>query len=152
MLGRFDISYATSALSQYNMAPRKGHLKAVLRVMSYLKYFSKGRILLDNSYPDHSVYKIEDHDSWSETYSDTMEEIPSDMPEPKGRHVRLMVFVDADHAHDQVTRRPITGIILFLNNTPIRWVCKRQKTVESSTYGSELVAACIVTKLIMEVQ
>ena len=31
-------------------------------------------------------------------------------------------------------------------------MCKRQKTVESSTYGSELVAARIATKLIMEVR
>ena len=40
----------------------------------------------------------------------------------------------------------------MLNNTPIRWVCKRQKTVESSTYRSELVAACIATELILELR
>ena len=74
------------------------------------------------------------------------------MLEPKGRAARLTVYVDADHAHDQVTRRSITGIIVFLNNTPIRWYSKRQKTVESSTYGSELVAARIATELIMELR
>ena len=31
-LGRFDIAYATSVLSRYNMAPRVGHLKAVQRI------------------------------------------------------------------------------------------------------------------------
>ena len=40
----------------------------------------------------------------------------------------------------------------MLNNTPIRWVYKRQKTVESSTYRSELVAACIATELILELR
>ena len=62
------------------------------------------------------------------------------------------MFVDADHAHDQVTRRSITGILVMLNNTPIRWICKRQKTVESSAYRSELVAACVATELMLELR
>ena len=40
----------------------------------------------------------------------------------------------------------------MLNNTPVRWVSKRQKTVETSTYGSELVASRIATELILEVR
>ena len=49
-----------------------------------------------------------------------------------------------------VTRRSVTGILLLLNNTPITWVTKRQKTVETSTYGSELVASRIAVDLIIE--
>jgi hypothetical protein len=64
----------------------------------------------------------------------------------------MTVYVDADHAHDLVTRRSITCILMMLNNTPIRWVSKRQKTVETSTYGSELVASRIATELILEVR
>ena len=60
--------------------------------------------------------------------------------------------MDADHAHDLVTRRYITGILLMLNNTPVIWVSKRQKTVETSTSGSELVASRIATELILEVR
>jgi hypothetical protein len=41
-------------------------------------------------------------------------------------------YVDADHAHDLVTRRSITGILVILNKTPIRWISKRQKKVETS--------------------
>ena len=70
----------------------------------------------------------------------------------KKRAVRLTVYVDADRAHDQMTRRSITGIIVFLNNTPMRLYNKRQNTVESSTYGLELVAARIATKLIMRLR
>jgi hypothetical protein len=40
----------------------------------------------------------------------------------------------------------------MLNNTPIRWVSKRQKTVEISTYGSELVASRVATEPILEVR
>ena len=71
------------------------------------------------------------------------------MPTPKGKAVRITVVLDADHAHDVVTRRSVTGILILLNNTPIQWICKRQKTVEKSTYGSELVAARIAPEKVM---
>ena len=72
------------------------------------------------------------------------------MLKPKGMNARLTLYVDADHAHDMLTRWSVTGIILFVNNTPVKWVSKHQKTVETSTYGSELVAARIAVELAME--
>jgi hypothetical protein len=59
----------------------------------------------------------------------------------------MTVYVDSDHAHDVVTRRSITGILVMLNDTPIEWISKCQKTVETSTYGSELVASKIAKEL-----
>jgi hypothetical protein len=53
----------------------------------------------------------------------------------------MTVYVDADHAHNLVTRTPITEILFMVNNKPIRWISKRQKIMEASTYGSELVAS-----------
>jgi hypothetical protein len=73
------------------------------------------------------------------------------LPE-KGPRVRMTVYVDADHAHDLVTRISITGILVMLNNMPIRWVSKCQKTVETSTYFSELVASRIATALVLEIR
>ena len=151
-LGRFDVNYAFMSLSRFNMAPREGHMTAACCILRYLKTFSKGQIVLDHSYPDHAQLDVQDHDTWREFYPDASEEIPHDMLDPKGKPVRMTVYVDADHAHDLVTRRSVTGIILMLNNTPVRWVSKRQKTVESSTYGSELVAARIATELILEMR
>ena len=60
------------------------------------------------------------------------------------------MYKDADHAHDILTRRSVTGVLLFLNNTPVKWISQRQKTVETSTYGSEQVAAKVATELILE--
>ena len=37
-----------------------------------------------------------------------------------------------------------------MNNTPLTWVSKQQKMVETSTYGSKLVAAHIAVNLIIE--
>jgi hypothetical protein len=87
-----------------------------------------------------------------EFYPDAREEIPKDLPFEKGPSVRMTVYVDADHAHDLVTRRSFTGILVMLNNTPVRWISKRQKTVETSTYGSELVASRVDAELILEVR
>jgi hypothetical protein len=70
----------------------------------------------------------------------------------KGARVRMSVYIDSDHAHDLVTRRIISRILVMLNNTPIRCISKRQKTVETSNYGSELVASRISTELILEVR
>ena len=35
---------------------------------------------------------------------------------------------------------------------PVRWLSKRQTTVETLTYGSELIAACIAVELILEIR
>jgi hypothetical protein len=64
----------------------------------------------------------------------------------------MTVYEDDDHAHDLVTRRSITGILVMLNNTPIGWISKHQKTVETSTYGPRLVTSKIATGLILEVR
>jgi hypothetical protein len=79
-------------------------------------------------------------------------EIPNDLPDSKGLKIRMTFHVDADHDHDLVIRRSITVALFMLNNTPVRWVYKRQKTVETSTYGSELVASRIATEFIIEVK
>jgi hypothetical protein len=85
------------------MFPREGYLKVVKRILSYLNTFPNGSVIIDISYPDHSFYSNEYHSNWMEFYSE----------------VRMNVYVDADHAHDLVTIRSITGILLKLNNTHI---------------------------------
>jgi hypothetical protein len=127
------------------MSPREGHFKAVKRILSYPKTFPKGRDIIDSSYPDHSVYTFKDHSNWMEFYQNVGEEIPKDLSPEKGPGVRTTVYVYVDCTHDLVTRRSITGILVMLNNTPIRLISKRQKIVDTSTYGSELVASGIST-------
>jgi hypothetical protein len=113
------MTYATSTMNRFNMLPREGHLKAVERILSYLKTFPKGRVIIDTSYPDHSMYSVEEHSNLMEFYPDVGEEIPKDLPPEKGPRVRMTVYVDADHVHDLVKRRSITGILVKLNHMPI---------------------------------
>ena len=42
---------------------------------------------------------------WSEHYPGAKEEVPRDMPIPKGKGITLITYIDADHAHDHITRR-----------------------------------------------
>jgi hypothetical protein len=74
VLGRFDIAYATSAMSRFNMAPREGHLKAFKRILPYMKTFSKMRVIIDTSYPNHSEYLMDDLPNWKDFYPDAEEE------------------------------------------------------------------------------
>jgi hypothetical protein len=101
-------------MSRFNMLPRERHLKAVEIILSYVKTFPKGRVIIDTSYPDHYVYPVEGHSNWMEFYPDASEEIPKDLPPEKRPRVRMTVYVDADYAHDLVTRIHITGILIMI--------------------------------------
>lgn len=152
-LGRFDIMYAVTVLARYNCSPRKGHCEALQRVFGYLRKKPKGKILIDvEEAPIRSSVNVTSGQNWSEMYPDACEDIPKDMPIQRGKPVSITTYVDADHARDKVTCRSVTGVLLLVNNTPLQWVSKRQPTVETSTYGSELVAARIAVDMIVEVR
>jgi hypothetical protein len=57
-------------------------------------------------------------------------------------------FVDADHAGNLITRHSQSRILLFVNQAPILWYSTKQNTVETSTFGSKLVAMRIAVELI----
>jgi hypothetical protein len=138
ILGRFDVMYATNTLARFSMAPRLGHLEATKRILGYLKKYQDHRILLNPQPIDlrSAVEKYIEYDGWREFYPEACEEVPDGMLEPvPNRKVQITVMVDADHAHCEVTRRSVTGILVFINSTPVRWYSKMQKTVETSTYG-----------------
>eukprot|EP00957_Ditylum_brightwellii_P165789 12622126-Ditylum_brightwellii.AAC.1 len=90
--------------------------------------------------PDYSNYKVEKK-NWGHIYHPYQKEIPEDMPEPSGKPVMTTAFADANLLHDVITGRSFTGIVHLLNETPIDWFSNRQNTVETATYGSELIAA-----------
>ncbi|KAI2490038.1 Reverse transcriptase (RNA-dependent DNA polymerase) [Fragilaria crotonensis] len=138
-LGRIDIYTEVALLSQHLALPRVGHLEAAYHVFAYLNKHEKSRIIFDPTDPV-PVTPTHPRPDWSSFYPQLEEELPPRMPEPLGNPVTLHVFVDANHAGNVVTRRSHTGILLFVQNSPIQWLSKRQNTVETSTFGSEFVA------------
>ena len=118
--------------------PRKGHLEQVYHVFGYLETHSK-RLFFDPRHPDIDECAFSSC-KWYDFYCDAKEQVPNDMPPPRGRAVSSHCFVDVDTASNTVTRRSQTGILIFLNRAPIVWYSKRQNTVETSTFGSEFIA------------
>lgn len=138
-ISRLDILLEVALLSAYLASPREGHLEAALHVFGYLKHHPKRKIAFDPDHPHIRETRFIQHD-WSDFYRDAAEAIPPNAPPPRGLPVSTHCFVDADNAGNTVTRRSQMGILIFVNRAPIVWLSKRTNTVESSTFGSEIVA------------
>ncbi len=146
-LGRMDIMVDVSLLSSYTMQPRMGHLDQVFHIFGYLKRNKRATIVFDASHVAWNEASFEKHD-WTDFYKGAEEKLPPNAPPPRGQPVQINCFVDADHAGNQVTRRSQTGILIFLNRSPITWFSKAQNTVETSTFGSEFTALHISVELL----
>ncbi len=151
-LGRYDIQCATMTLGKFRSAPRQGHLDRLQRVCGYLRKYPDAAIRFRTGIPDYSHLEHVTFDWAYSVYGDSNEELPWDMPTPRGNLVRTTTFEDANLMHDLTTGRSCTGILHLVNQTPVEWFSKRQKTVETATYGSEFVAARIATEQIMDLR
>ena len=102
--------------------------------------------------PDFSGLPTNEYD-WEQTvYGNCKEIIPTDAPEPKGKFVTVFHYVDTNLMHFFLTGSSVTGILSFINQTPIDWYSKKQSTVETATYGSELVAARIAVERMIDLR
>ena len=148
-LGRIDIYIEVAMLSAHNALPRHGHLQALYEIFTYLKKHENSTLVLDHYYMDLDEVKLFPEDPYlKECYPDAVEEVPPNAPEPLGKPIEITCYVDADHAGNLVNRRSQTGILIFCNRAPIIWYSKCQNTVETSTFGSEFVAARTATEMI----
>ena len=68
------------------------------------------------------------------------EEVTVYYPTPDIKHVEVNEWVYEDRAGDILTQRIQTGVLLFLSLPPIAWYAKQLATIESSSFGSEVVA------------
>ena len=64
----------------------------------------------------------------------------------------VSVYVDSDHAHDEITRRSITGLIIFVGRTPVFALPRRQGAIETSTYSAEFMAMKTAVEEVMSVR
>lgn len=152
-LGRFEILVSVTTMSGYRIAPREGHLERLKRVFGYIKKNPDGAIRFRTNIPNHESQGTPTKFDWCSTvYGNTEEELPPDMPTPKGKAVRTTTYEDANLYHDLVTGRSVTGILHFINQTPSHWYSKRQGRVNTATYGSEFMAARTATEQIIDLR
>ena len=115
----------------------------MIHIYGYLKKYEKLTLYFDPQVPvlgNIATFDNTTPATFKEQYCDAKEEVPTNMPTPRGRMVTTTAYVDASHAANKMTRRSHTGFILFVNRAPIIWYSKRQNTVESSTFSSEFIA------------
>jgi hypothetical protein len=140
-LGRIDVTTAVMTLSSFRAIPRKGHLERAKRVVAYLYRFKHAKLRFRTHEPDMSGLPVPEYD-WAESiYGKVKEDIPRDVPPPLGKAVVTVSYIDANLMHCLRTGRSVTGILHFLNSTPIDWYSKKMSTVETATYGAEFIAA-----------
>jgi hypothetical protein len=114
-LGRLDVAYAIYTMARYSMAryymaPHEGHLIAMKRLFGFLRKHPDGQIEIDPNPIDYTeaMKKFTPYDNWREFYPEASEEPPPRQPDPGIKKAQTTIYVDADHAHDVVTRRLVT--------------------------------------------
>ena len=140
-LGRFDIGCAVMTLGRFRTAPREGHLALIHHVFGYLRKYPDGAIRFRTGIPNHEAAYLPVQREWEKTvYGEVTEELPPNMPEPRGKPVRVSAWFDANLYHDLTTGRSAMGQLVMVNQTPIHWSSKRQGSVETATYATEFIA------------
>jgi len=139
VLGRFDINYAVSSLSCFSSAPQKRHLELAREIMGYLRKYPKQGYWINplppNTPSDYEVIAIKEDFGYQCSYF--QEEIDPRFPTPLSSKLEINIFIDADHGHDKVTGRSITGLLEFVGSTLVIWSSKRQSSAQTSTFGAE---------------
>lgn len=152
-LGRFDIAVSVMKMSSFRAAPKEGHLERLKHIYGYLRKHPDAKIRFRTGIPpNEDLFSMPEYDWMYTVYGDCEEEIPADLPPPKGNFVRMTTFVDANLMHCKVTGKSATGILHLVNQTPVEWFSRKQSTVETATYGSEFVAARQATEQIIDLR
>jgi hypothetical protein len=75
---------------------------------------------------------------WSSSvYGNPEEVLPTDAPDPMGKTIVTLHYVDANLHHNMRRRRLVTATLHFVNQAPIDWYSKKQATVKRAMYGFE---------------
>ena len=92
------------------MAPRVGNLHQALHLFKYLKDYNHSKCIFEPNYVDindnhvpveeRSIYQAK---FMNGLYPNAVEDLPLNVPKPKGRAVQISCFVDSDHGGDQIT-------------------------------------------------
>ena len=108
-------------------------------MFGYLKIKHNAELILDPSEVifQNSLFKRE---NWVNRPYGTEPITIKNAPDLYGKVVKLIAYCDADHAGDLLTRRSRSGFLIYINNSLIHWMSKRQLSIETSSYGSEFTS------------
>jgi hypothetical protein len=101
-------------LSSHLALPREGHLEQVFHIFAHLQKYHNAELMFYPSDPcvNESDFELKDWTSSEFGHLQGKEELPPNMPQPRGLGFIMSAKVDADHASDTVTRRSRTGFLV----------------------------------------
>ena len=113
------------SLSSFRAAPRCGNLDRVKLIYGYLAKMRHAVIRIRTDEPDLSSFlSLELY--WEKSiYGYVRELIPRDAPTLLGEFVILIHYVDSNLMHCLLTSRLVTGILTFINKTPMDCFSKK---------------------------
>lgn len=68
---------------------------------------------------------------------------------PKKEGICMKAYSDADYAGDETSRKSTTGSVITINDSPVSWISRLQRTVSLSTTEAEYNALAETTKEVM---
>ena len=97
-LGRVDVCLECSLLSSHLALPREGHMLQLFQIFAYLKKYHNTEMVYDPRDPtiDKSSFELRDWTSSDFGHLQGKEELPPNMPEPRGLGFTMRAKVDAD--------------------------------------------------------
>jgi hypothetical protein len=108
---RPDIIHSVGIVSRYNSKPQITHLNAAKRIYRYLCGTKHYKLILDGK------------------------AINNDNP------ISLITYADSDWAGDPEKCKSTSGYIIKLNNAPISWISRKQRTIAKSSCEAEIIAS-----------
>jgi hypothetical protein len=113
-LRRFDILEAIMMMGGFSVMPRQGHMASLKRIYEFLKRRPDGAISFRVGIPNHEAIKMsETYDLTYSVYGETLEELPHDLPIPRGLPVRITTYYDADLMHDLLTVKSVQVVSIW---------------------------------------
>ena len=108
-LCRADIRIEVSMMSPNLALPQRGHLDEVLHIFAYLKSHANSEMVYDPSGIefDRSEFsrKYWRYFIYTQDGCQLLDNLPKNMPKPRGKVMVMMIYVDIDQVGDTVTRR-----------------------------------------------
>jgi hypothetical protein len=108
-----------------------------------MEAYSTGDSTVLNELKESDLYKLDDHDDPSLDITKVLA--------PTNPRFTTVAYADASFAVTEL-KQSITGLVVFINGTPILWASLKQTVVVDSTCSSEYVAASVCSKQILQVE
>eukprot|EP00957_Ditylum_brightwellii_P064716 4911862-Ditylum_brightwellii.AAC.1 len=74
-----------------------------------------------------------------EQYPHVIEMMDDNIPDVIFDELAITAYTDSNHVNDKLTWRSITGLVIFIETTPVMDQSKRQGAIETSAYDAEFI-------------